>query len=83
MSPVVHGLFEGAAVCETPAGYIERIPLAWVSAIDNAVQAGDVVELDGCSYTTRWSSCDQPALTTTETGKPVCFGHYDDEPKEH
>ena len=83
MSVIVHGLHRGAVVLEDMTGELHTIPLLWVSAIDEAIHAGEVAELDPCTREDRWFMCDQPALTTDLHDRAVCYKHApDDDAKE-
>lgn len=72
---IVLGLHQGHVVFEDTTGELHTIPLTWHSAIDNAIRAGEVVELDPCTYQDRWVACDGPALTTDHNDRPVCYSH--------
>lgn len=79
MSVIVHGLHNGDVVLEDMAGEIHTLPLLWHSAIDEAIHAGEVGELDHCTFTADGRTCDQAALR----GDSVCPRHLpDDNPNE-
>lgn len=82
MSVIVHGLHHGHVVLEDMAGEIHTLPLLWVSAIDEAIHAGEVAELDRCAFDADGRVCDQAALTTDLHDRPVCYRHAPDDDKD-
>ena len=82
MSVIVHGLHRGAVVLEDMTGELHRLPLMWHSAIDEAIRAGEVAELDACTFADRFTACDQPALTTDLRDHLVCYTHAPDDDKD-
>jgi hypothetical protein len=82
MSVIVHGLHQGSVVLEDMTGEVHSIPLLWVSGIDEAIHAGEVAELNRCTFDADGRECDQAALTTDLRDKPVCYRHAPDDDKD-